>query len=244
MGTFSSVNRVCILSYTGFQLGFFPFSYLGVPIFKGRVNQCHIAPIMDKILVNLFDWKGLCLSVAGRLLQVKYGIHNMLIYTINIYKWPTSSIKCLEKSCRNFRWKGSITNKKLCVVSWKKSCQPFSKGGLGLRSLIWQNEVANLKLMFEMFNNSEDWEILLRNRVLKTYGFIKYHIFSSIWTSIKVESPNLLSNSCWSLGSGSIIAIWTDSWTSDLLINDKIFEFLDLKGINPRSRVTGLHSQG
>ncbi|XP_058776538.1 uncharacterized protein LOC131650843 [Vicia villosa] len=56
-GAVSNRRMDCILASTGFQLGSVPFSYLGVPLFKGRVKNFHIAPIVDRILSKMASWK-------------------------------------------------------------------------------------------------------------------------------------------------------------------------------------------
>lgn len=74
--------------------------------------------------------------------------------------------------------------------------------------------------------------------------FIRHHIYSSIWTSIKGEISNLFSNSSWCLGSGRQINFSTDPWTGDPLINDTDIEYLRHKGINLNTRIVALVSNG
>jgi hypothetical protein len=44
----------------------------------------------------------------------------------------------------------------LVTVARKKVCAPYEEGGLGLRSLIFLNEAANLKLCWDLMNYVED----------------------------------------------------------------------------------------
>lgn len=74
-----------IADLTGFRCGSLPFTYLGVPLLKGRVKVCHFLPTTDKILAKLSSWKGYLLSMAGRLTIVKSTIYIMLSYTMAIY---------------------------------------------------------------------------------------------------------------------------------------------------------------
>lgn len=213
-------------------------------MFKGRVKSCYIAPIIDKVLARLASWKGSCLSMAGRLVLVKSVIHSMTLYTLAIYKWPSADIKLLERACRNFIWSGCICSRKMCVVSWKKSCQPLSNGGLGLRSLRWLNEASNMKMMFDILYSHEGWVVLIRNRVIKHYGCIRYHVYSSIWTSVKAEYNNIVNNSCWIIGSGTNVSFWTDSWSGEPFIDDTSMDVLVSKGINPHIRISDLSHNG
>lgn len=100
-GSMSNRNKRRIINATGFQLGTLPFLYLGVPLFKGRVKLCHIAAFADKIIAKMSSWKGVCLSMRG-LTLVKFVIFSMTVYSINIYNCPISTLKNIEKACRNF----------------------------------------------------------------------------------------------------------------------------------------------
>jgi len=37
----------------GFSIGSFPFTYLGAPIFKGKLNRTHFQSIADRIKLKL-----------------------------------------------------------------------------------------------------------------------------------------------------------------------------------------------
>ena len=139
---------------TGFRLGTTPFTYLGVPIFSGKPKAAHFAPIADRIKNKLAAWKASLLSIAGRVQLVKSVIQGMLIHSISIYSWPTSLLKDLEKSIRNFIWSGDTTKRKMVTVAWIKVCKITSQCGLSIRSLIDLNEASNLKLCWDFINSS------------------------------------------------------------------------------------------
>lgn len=50
----------------GFSSGRLPFTYLGVPLFKGKPKALHLQPIADKIKLKMASWKGSTLSILGR----------------------------------------------------------------------------------------------------------------------------------------------------------------------------------
>jgi hypothetical protein len=54
---------------------------------------------------------------------------------------------------------------------------------------------------------------------MRIYGFIGYHIYSSIWPGIKHHIYNIIDNTCWKLGKGDQINFWTDSWVGDPLVD-------------------------
>lgn len=55
-----------IVSFLGIPLGSAPFTYLGVPIFRGKPRSSHFQPIVDKIRLRFSSWMGSLLSMAGR----------------------------------------------------------------------------------------------------------------------------------------------------------------------------------
>ncbi|MCI10142.1 RNA-directed DNA polymerase (Reverse transcriptase), partial [Trifolium medium] len=161
-GGISQVRLTQIVNLIGFNIGSLPFTYLGVPIFKGRPKARYFIPIADKIKSKLSAWKASLLSIAGRAQLVKSVIQSMLVYSISIYSWPVALLKTIEGWTRNFIWSGDIAQTKLVTVSWKKVCAPSEEGGLGLRSLISTNEAANLKLCWDLLHSNEDWAAILK----------------------------------------------------------------------------------
>jgi hypothetical protein len=155
-GSITNARLLQIAQFIGFTIGTLPFTYLGVPIFKGRPKVIYLQSIADKVKSKLAAWKASLLSIDGRIQLVKSVIHSMLIYSFCIYAWPISLIKDLEKWIKNFIWSGDISQRKLVTVAWKKICKPFSDGGLGLRSLVTLNDATNLKLCWDLFNSMDD----------------------------------------------------------------------------------------
>jgi len=81
-----SPHRLLNLSHQiGFNIGTLPFTYLGVPIFKGKPKIIHLQPIANKIKLKLSTWKASILSLAGRVQLVRSVIQSMLLHCITIY---------------------------------------------------------------------------------------------------------------------------------------------------------------
>jgi len=192
-------------------VGSFPFNYLGVPIFRGKPKSTYLQPIDDRIKLKLSSWKASLHSIAGRVQLVKSVIQGMLIHSISVYSWPASLLKDIEKCIRNFIWSGDIEKIKMVTVTWHKVCKPYDEGGLRIRSLAAQSSVSNLKLCWELHNSDEPWARILRARVLRGNKVIRYHIYSSIWSSIKVEHEEVLLNSSWNIGNGQKLDFWKDN---------------------------------
>jgi hypothetical protein len=194
-----------IVNLLNFQIGYLPFNYLGIPIFRGKPKVCWFQSIADKIHAKLSAWKASLLSMAGRVPLVRAVIHSMLIYSITIYSWPVSLIKKIEKDVKNFIWSGDVDKRKLVTVAWKKLCRPLSQGGLNLRSLSSLNKAANLKLCWALFHSHSSWAKLLYARAIGGKKVIHHHIYSSLWSSIKEEISTMFDNSIWLLGNGKDI---------------------------------------
>lgn len=94
-------------------------------------------------------------------------------------------------------------------------CAPFAEGGLSFCYPVKLNEAFNLKIAWDFLIFSESWAVLLRSRILRKGKFIKHHIFSSIWSSLKYELQTILDNFAWCLDNGESISLWFDNWCSD-----------------------------
>jgi hypothetical protein len=211
-GSISAVRLTQIADFIGFNIGQLPFTYLEVPIFKGKPKSLYFQPIADKVKLKLSAWKASLLSIAGRVQLVKAVIQGMLIHSIAVYSWPVSLLKDLEKYIKNFIWSGDISKRKLVTVSWKKVSLPYDQGGLGIRSLIRLNEAANLRLYWTHANSNMPWAIILRSRTFREGRIINHHIFSSLWSSVKQEYSVVMDNSKILLGDGENTFFWTDCW--------------------------------
>jgi hypothetical protein len=106
-----------IANSLGFQIGYLPFTYLGVPIFIGKLKKCHLQPLADSVKNKLASWKASLLSIVGRVQLVKSVIFSMLLHSITIYTWPSSLIKDMEKWFRNFIWSGNVDKRKLVTAA-------------------------------------------------------------------------------------------------------------------------------
>ena len=181
-----SSHRVSqIANVIGFNIGTIPFTYLGVPIFKGKPKYAYFQPIADKVKVKLLAWKASLLSIASRVQLIKSVIQSMLLHCLTIYSWPVNLLKDLEKWMRNFIWSGDINQRKLVIVAWHRVCKPYKEGGLGIRNLSDINEASNLKLCWEILQSNMQWAQLVRSRVLRVNKPINYHVSSSVWCSAK-----------------------------------------------------------
>ncbi|KAE9603369.1 hypothetical protein Lalb_Chr12g0209791 [Lupinus albus] len=203
----------------GFNAGSLPFNYLGVPLFRGKPRRLHLQHIADKIIAKLATWKGLSLSIMGRVELVKSVIQSMLAYSFHIYAWPASLIKSLDGCIRNFIWSGNTKTRKLVTVAWKKVCSPSKFGGLGLRSIKKMNQAAILKLAWVMKSSDKAWALFCRARFGSESCLNKRYFKSSIWHGIKANWSKVTQNSMWLVGDGGKINFWKDNWLGVALMD-------------------------
>ena len=76
----------------------------------------------------------------------------------------------MTKAIRNFIWSGSILQKKLVQVSWKKCCRPKEEGGLGLRDLSLLNKALLKKFAWRVMTVDSDLFSYLRARFFRSNG--------------------------------------------------------------------------
>lgn len=207
-----------IANVLGVSAGRLPFTYLGVPIFKGKPKRAHLLPIADKIKLKLATWKGSLLSIMGRVQLVKSVIHGMLLYSFQIYPWPVSLLSTIDTWIRNFIWSGDINTRKLVTVAWHQICKPAAEGGLGLRSIRKINEAATLKLCWDFLSVNSDWACFLRARFLKNGFPVQHYVKSSLWPGLKRCMASVSENVAWQLGDGTSINFWRDNWLGDPLV--------------------------
>ena len=150
-GAMSITRRNMLAQLSSFSVGTLPFQYLGCPIFQGKPKCIHFQPIVDRIKVKLATWKGVLLSVMGRVQLVKSIVHGMLVYSFHIYRWPARLLHMLDRWIKKFVWSGDIYTRKICTISWKNVCRPFEAGGLDLKPTRDINASLLLHLSWKLF---------------------------------------------------------------------------------------------
>ncbi|KAL6190669.1 hypothetical protein ACLB2K_037063 [Fragaria x ananassa] len=201
-----------IVSSLGMKLGSTPFTYLGVPIFRGKPRSSYFQPITDKIRVRFSSWKGSMLSMAGRLQLIMSTIYSMLIHSFQVYQWPISLLRRLEVWCRNFLWSGSIDAHGVPLVAWKQCCSPLDEGGVGLKQLRVLNFSLLLKKAWDVFTSVSDGCTLLRTRFWRNGKLRRSYATSSIWPGVKHLWPHILENGKWLIGNGRRVLFWKDNF--------------------------------
>ncbi|XP_057802933.1 uncharacterized protein LOC131018226 [Salvia miltiorrhiza] len=216
----AAVMRRNITRELGFAVGCLPVTYLGVPIFTGRSRASYFTGIFDRIVQKFSRWKGLHLSIAGRLCLIRSVIQSSVIHSMMVYRWPKSLLHSLDKKCRNFLWTGRIDQRPSCPVGWSRVCAIRQEGGLGLRAFGLMNKSFMMKLAWKCIKGTDFAYSILRTRYLTSFGHAKSSLLSSpIWTSIRENVSELVENSYSFIGDGSSTYFWLDDWLGYKLVD-------------------------
>ncbi|KAL8474714.1 hypothetical protein ACS0TY_031235 [Phlomoides rotata] len=210
----------CMLRTTGISQGSLPFSYLGVPIFKGAPRTCHLATLADSIISKFRKWKGHSLSLAGRKCMINFVIAVSLVHSMMVYYWPRTLLKKIEDAMRYFLWKGDIAQRNnSCSVSWARVCSPLDKGGLGVRSIRLANDSFICKLAWDILCNKSSDMALLHHRYF-TDGCSPCAAGrpSSLGPGIRRHFSRLMTGSRWVVGHDSGLSLWNDNWLGYLAL--------------------------
>ncbi|PON91264.1 hypothetical protein TorRG33x02_128270 [Trema orientale] len=193
-------------------------TYLGVFLFAGSPKRAHFQPILDKIFNNFENWKGMSLSMAGRVSLVNSVIMGQLSYSFQVHRWPISLLKDLISTIQNFLWSGSIKDSKPVIVSWWMCCKPKQEGGLGLRDPRFLNLALLKKLSWSLLTDDSFVYKFLRGRFFSTGFTVRRFWKSSIWSGLKSLIQPIIDESIWAPGINSKVRFWTDNWLGSPLV--------------------------
>lgn len=113
--------------------------YLGMPATMGKSKKEIFEVLKERIWNKINGWGEKILSRAGREIMIKAVLQAIPSYLMGCFLLLKNIISTLECAIRSFWWSGG-NERKLAWISWKKLCQPKSRGGMGfrdLRALIW-----------------------------------------------------------------------------------------------------------
>ncbi|XP_057775188.1 uncharacterized protein LOC130994172 [Salvia miltiorrhiza] len=201
------VTRILALS-----IGNLPFSYLGVPMFRGKPKASHMQVIHDRIINKFARWKGLQLSMAGRLCLINSVISSSITHSMMVFRWPKSLLKSLDAKCRNFLWNGDISKPPSCSVSWNRVCAIKAEGGLGIRSFVIMNKSFLMKMAWRVIEGNSFGYDIIKRRYLTPCCKVKNVAPSSVWIGLREEIGGLVWDSYSYIGKGDSVLFWLDDW--------------------------------
>src|SRR5438067_6517141 len=117
----------------GFRMGSFPVTYLGVPLYRGRVSNALFFPIRQRLLNSISGWSHRYLTFGGRLALVRSTLMTIPLHFFQVMHVPKSTLRELEQIIARFFWGSTDRFRRRHWVRWDHACRPLEEGGLGIR---------------------------------------------------------------------------------------------------------------
>ena len=143
-------------------------------------------------------------------------VTNIPIYQSSLLLAPATIIQKIEAHQRRFLWEGGKqVRRKLHLISWEKTSNPFLEGGLNFKKTQAQNSALGAKLLWRMVTGKPTWSKLAlwrkyfrgpRDRCLDFP--CKESKGSPIFTLCKKAFPHFSPHLTWVPRNGKKIKIW------------------------------------
>jgi hypothetical protein len=151
-----SLDRLEHLAATfHYQVGQFPFTYLGLPLglSKPSAQDCFsLAQRIEKSLVNT----SILMSQGARLQLVNYVLSSLPTFNLCSIKVSIDILNQIDKYRHHCLWRASDINaKKPPMVAWKLVTRPKTKGGLGVTKLRTHNDALLTKHLHKFFSRED-----------------------------------------------------------------------------------------
>jgi len=205
----------------------FPATYLGLPISDKKLSRGHLLAWIEKIANKLPGWKAPLLSLAGRVVLVRFVLTAIPIYLLVALKVPKWFIRAIDKIRRGFLWKGrKEANGGCCLVAWDKVMRPLELGGLGIHNL----EIMGWALQMR-------WLWIEKTKPERSWAGLKIpvHMNTSAMFAISVVT---------SVGNGENTMFWTDRWIHGCRLQDlapNVFKSVPPRLRNKRTVAEAFH---
>jgi hypothetical protein len=203
-----------IVSVTGIQNTNSLDKYLGFPMIHGRLCKRDFDFLIDKIQHRLASWKNKFLNKAGRLALVQSVLTSIPTYYMQVTWLPTTICDYMDRTSRNFLWKGT-NDRGIHLVGWDKITQPKKNGGLGIRTARDSNTMMLGKLVWDIHSKQDKlWVKLITDKYVGNRSFLDVpkKAGSVVWNFIMKARQVLRSGYSYRLGNGAS-SFWYDSWS-------------------------------
>ncbi|KAL2517783.1 Uncharacterized protein Adt_14030 [Abeliophyllum distichum] len=192
---------------TGFCHQQQPFTYLGVPLFKGHRKIFLYDDLTQKVRSRISGWASRLLSPGGRITLIRSVLSSLPLYLLQILKPPKAVLKKLESIFARFLWDSKDHTHRLHWKRWKELCLPTEEGGLGFRRLQDLVDTFSLKLWWLFRSQRSLWAQFLRGKYCQgthpILATVPYYA-SPVWRRLKLIGSQAESYIAWKLGRGHI----------------------------------------
>jgi hypothetical protein len=238
---FSSTTRrgkiSSIVSSTGINRTLSLEKYLGFPMMHGRLKRCDFEFLEEKISKRLASWQHNLLNKAGRMTLVKSVLNSIPNYYRQIAWLPQTTCDFIDRTARNFLWKGT-SDSGIHLVGWDKITKPKKLGGLGIRKARDANTSLLGKQVWNVHQNSDAlWVKLIQHKYLKEEALLSSDNNKSgsvTWNAIRKALSALKEGFHFRLGNGNS-SFWFTNWSGNGIIANQVL-FVDLHDLEMRVR--------
>ncbi|XP_042067142.1 uncharacterized protein LOC121810441 [Salvia splendens] len=199
----------------GFQRGAMPFTYLGVPIFRGARRADHLLPLRQRLMDKIHSWSHRHLAFGGRLALIKSTLAAIPLHILQVMSPLLGFLDELEQILARYFWGTVGEKRKLHWISWRQICLPFDEGGLGIRRFREVAVAFGFKLWWRLLAQDSLWAKFMTQK----YSILPCHLHTSpcwshdspTWRRLRRIWSYMHENIRWSLGEGKI-SFWDDVW--------------------------------
>ncbi|XP_057478807.1 uncharacterized protein LOC130766129 [Actinidia eriantha] len=164
-----------IKAITGFNMGTFPFRYLGIPVAASKLTIEQFNPLISRISEYISAWAGAILSYAGRSELIRSVLQGVQCFWLSILPIPMGVRDKVIALYRNFLWGGKTTSSKKPLVAWKDICCPKQEGGLGFIDLQAWNLALLSKSIWNLQSKKDSLWVKWMNQIyIKSPSFWEY----------------------------------------------------------------------
>ncbi|CAI0554757.1 unnamed protein product [Linum tenue] len=225
VGDVPNIDR--LVEIFGCEWAFLPTIYLGVPLGCQSPPTSHWDKIVNRTQNRLEGWKGLLLSLGGRVVLINSVLASQCTYMSSLFLIPKNVIKTLEKIQRDFLWSGTQEKERFHLVSWDLCKTAKKRGGLGIRDLELHNQALLMKWHWRYATERSSWwreciNFKFPNQCSEWYpGNRSGRIGGSPWAVIMK-----LQSTFWKLtsidhGNGFWTSFWFDTWVNGIRLADE-----------------------
>ena len=173
-GTNPELQQQCLQS-VGLKESSVPLQYLGVPIVASKLSKPKCAQLVTKITSRVHLWSTRNISYARRLVLINSVIFGMFNYWASIFLLPNEVTDRITQICQNFLWSGTTEFKRPPHISWRQSCLPKSKGGLGIKDFAAWNKAFIAKLVWAVADKKDTlWVRWVHGRYIHGQNWWEY----------------------------------------------------------------------
>ncbi|KAL9666685.1 hypothetical protein QQ045_001021 [Rhodiola kirilowii] len=157
-------HQEALLYFSNFNRGHFPCTYLGVPLFVGRVKIEYFSGLEDKIRKRIGGWMQNLLTMGGKFTLIDAVLNAVRIHCMSILPIPKTVLAIIRSLISSFLWdKGR--DKRRHWVRWEHVCREKSAGGFGIEGLDDIMLALHAKMAWGFITSESLWANYARSRL-------------------------------------------------------------------------------